>query len=54
VPALTRSAHFIADQRFAAAIRDFARREAHGVDNYAAAVNEHVPYHAGPNQELQL
>jgi uncharacterized protein len=54
VPALTRSAHYIADQRFAAAIRDFARREAHGVDSYAAAVNEHVPYHADPNQELQL
>jgi len=54
VPTLTRSAHFVADQRFAAAIRDFARREARGVDDYAAAVNEHVPYHADPNQELQL
>jgi len=54
VPTLTRSAHYIADPRFAAAIRDFARREARGVDNYAAAVNEHVPYHADPNQELQL
>jgi uncharacterized protein len=54
VPALTSSAHFIADQRFAAAIRDFARREARGVDNYAAAVNEHVPYHRAPDQELQF
>ncbi len=54
VPTLTRSAHYIADQRFAAAIRDFARREARGVDDYAASVNEHVPYHADINQELQL
>ncbi len=43
VPTLTSSAHFIADQRFAAAIRDFARREARGVDHNAAAVNEHLP-----------
>jgi hypothetical protein len=54
VPTLTRSAHYIADERFAAAIRDFARREARGVDAYAASVNEHVPYHADINQELQL
>jgi len=54
VPTLTRSAHYIADPRFAAAIRDFARREARGVDDYAASVNEHVPYHADMNQELQL
>ncbi len=54
VPTLTRSAHYIADPRFAAAIRDFARREARGVDEYAASVNEHVPYHADMNQELQL
>jgi len=54
VPTLTASAHFIADQRFAAAIRDFARREARGVDHYAAAVNEHVPYHRAPDQELQF
>jgi uncharacterized protein len=54
VPTLTHSAHFIADPRFAAAIRDFARREARGVDRYAAAVNEHVPYHRTPDEELQL
>jgi predicted N-acyltransferase len=54
VPALTSSAHFIADRRFAAAIRDFARREARGVDHYAAAVNEHVPYHRAPDEELQF
>ena len=54
VPTLTSSAHYIADQRFAAAIRDFARREARGVDHYAAAVNEHVPYHRAPDEELQF
>jgi uncharacterized protein len=54
VPVLTCSAHDIADARFAAAIRDFAAREAHGVDVYAAAVNEHVPYHRASDEELQL
>jgi predicted N-acyltransferase len=54
VPTLTRSAHFIADPRFAAAIRDFAAREAHGVDQYAAAVSEHVPYHRAADPELRL
>jgi predicted N-acyltransferase len=54
VPALTSSAHFIADQRFAAAIRDYARREARGVDHYAAAVQSHVPYHRAPDEELQF
>ena len=54
VPALTCSAHDITDARFAAAIRDFAAREAHGVDVYAAAVNEHVPYHRASDEELQL
>jgi hypothetical protein len=54
VPTLMSSAHFVADPRFAAAIRDFASREARGVDRYAAAVNEHVPYHRVPDEELQL
>jgi uncharacterized protein len=54
VPSLTRSAHFIADPRFEAAIRDYADREARGVDHYAAAVNEHVPYHRAPDEELRL
>ena len=54
VPTLTCSAHYIADARFAAAIRDFAAREARGVDVYAAAVNEHVPYHRATDEELQL
>jgi uncharacterized protein len=54
VPTLTSSAHDIIDPRFAAAIRDFASREARGVDHYAAAVNQHVPYHRVPDEELQL
>jgi uncharacterized protein len=54
VPTLMSSAHFVVDPRFAAAIRDFAAREARGVDHYAAAVNEHVPYHRAAAEELQL
>ena len=54
VPTLMSSAHFVADPRFAAAIRDFAAREARGVDSYAAAVQSHVPYHRAPDEELQL
>jgi uncharacterized protein len=54
VPTLMSSAHFVTDQRFAAAIREFAAREARGVDTYAAAVNEHVPYHRAADEELQL
>ena len=54
VPTLTSSAHDIVDPRFAAAIRDFALRESRGVDSYAAAVNEHVPYHRAADEELQL
>jgi predicted N-acyltransferase len=54
VPTLMSSAHFIADPRFAAAIRDFAQREARGVDRYAAAVQDHVPYHRVADEELQL
>ena len=54
VPTLMSSAHFVMDERFAAAIREFAAREARGVDRYAAAVNEHVPYHRAPDEELRL
>ena len=54
VPTMMSSAHFVADPRFAAAIRDFAAREARGVDSYAAQVNEHVPYHRAADEELQL
>jgi hypothetical protein len=54
VPTLTHSAHYIADARFAAAIRDYAKREARGVDHYAAAVQSHVPYHRAPDEELRF
>jgi hypothetical protein len=54
IPTLTNSSHYIADPRFAAAIRDFAAREARGVDQYAAAVSEHVPYHRASDLELHL
>jgi predicted N-acyltransferase len=54
VPTLTSSAHYVQDERFAAAIREFAAREARGVYSYAAAVNEHVPYHRAPDEELRL
>jgi predicted N-acyltransferase len=54
VPTLTSSLHDIVDPRFSTAIRDFARREAIGVDRYAASVNEHIPYHRAPDEELQL
>lgn len=54
VPTVTSSAHDIVDPRFAAAIRDFARRESAGVEQYAASVNEHVPYHRAPDEELRL
>jgi predicted N-acyltransferase len=43
-PTLTWSAHYVADARFRAAIGDFLRREAVSVDDYAAAVQSHVPY----------
>lgn len=43
-PALTWSAHRIGDGRFRAAIADYLRREATSVDEYAAAVRNHVPY----------
>jgi predicted N-acyltransferase len=54
VPTMMSSAHFVADPRFAAAIRDFAAREARSVDRYAAEVQSHVPYHRAPDEELQL
>jgi predicted N-acyltransferase len=54
VPVITTSAHDVIDPRFAAAIRDYAAREARGVDDYAAAVNEHVPYHRPSDEELRL
>ena len=53
-PVLTGSAHYIADPRFAAAIRDYAAREARGVEAYAQSVNEHLPFHRSNDEELRL
>ena len=43
-PALTWSAHFIADRQFRAAIAEYLTREGAAVENYALEVQEHVPY----------
>jgi len=43
-PALTWSAHFIADRRFRLAIEDYLAREGQSVDAYAQEVQTHVPY----------
>ncbi len=43
-PSLTWSAHHVVDARFRVAIGDYLRREARSVDEYAAAVQSHVPY----------
>ncbi len=43
-PAVTASAHWIADARFRQAIADFLAREAEHIDAYADAVRAHVPY----------
>ena len=54
VPTLMHSAHFVLDSRFDCAIREFAAREARGVERYAAAVGEHVPYARAVDEGLQL
>lgn len=43
-PRLTWSAHYIADERFGAAIRDYVGQEGGLIDDYAAQVRAHVPY----------
>jgi uncharacterized protein len=45
-PAITWSAHFIRDARFRAAIGDYLKREGESVEEYAQAVQSHVPYRA--------
>ncbi len=51
-PALTWSAHFIADPQFRAAIADYLAQEGAAVEAYAHEVQTHVPYrgrrHSGP------
>lgn len=43
-PQLTRSAHFIVDAQYRAAIADYLAREGRAVDQYAAEVGTHVPF----------
>ena len=50
----TESAHYIADPRFAAAIGISRRGRRAASINYAAAVNEHVPYQPASDEELHL
>ncbi|MGD9599144.1 MAG: GNAT family N-acetyltransferase [Steroidobacteraceae bacterium] len=45
-PALTRSAHYIADSRFRHAIAGYLAQEGRSVDAYAEAVRAHVPFRA--------
>jgi predicted N-acyltransferase len=47
-PALTWSAHFIADERFRAAIGSYLEREGEAIEDYAAEIGEHVPYRKAP------
>ena len=51
-PALTWSAHYIADGQFRAAIADYLAQEGAAVEAYAHEVQGHVPYRrrrdAGP------
>jgi predicted N-acyltransferase len=55
-PTLTWSAHRIADPRFRAAIADYLQREGASVDDYAAAVRDHVPFRSElrPQDPLEL
>jgi predicted N-acyltransferase len=46
-PALTWSAHYIADPRFRVAIADFLAREAPAIDAYADEVGRHTPFRRG-------
>ena len=43
-PALTHSAHYIADARFRAPIAEFVKRERDSIADYAAEIQTHVPY----------
>lgn len=45
-PALTWSAHFIADTRFRAAIAEYLQQEALGVNRYADEIRQHLPFRA--------
>jgi uncharacterized protein len=44
MPVPTRSAHWLADSRFAAAVENFLQRETHGVTHYIDELREHTPF----------
>jgi uncharacterized protein len=44
LPVATRSAHWIADPRFASAVDDFLAREGHGVAQYLDELRERNPF----------
>lgn len=44
LPVQTRSAHWIANEGFRAAIADFITREQHGMANYTEVLSEHTPF----------
>jgi predicted N-acyltransferase len=46
LPAIVRSRHWIADPRFASALRDWCRDERRGVRDYAAMLASHSPFKA--------
>ncbi|HET7127312.1 MAG TPA: GNAT family N-acetyltransferase, partial [Lysobacter sp.] len=46
LPTIVRSRHWIADPRFAAALRDWCRDERRGVRDYAAMLATHSPFKA--------
>ncbi|HTW37125.1 MAG TPA: GNAT family N-acetyltransferase [Steroidobacteraceae bacterium] len=50
-PTLTWSAHWITNTRFREAIRQYLAREGEAIDAYAAEVQSHVPYRAGPRED---
>ena len=48
MPVVTRSAHWIADPRFASAVEDFLQREGAHVGAYVDELNEHSPFKSRP------
>jgi predicted N-acyltransferase len=49
MPVETRSAHWLADARFARAVDDFLAREGAGVAGYLAELDERTPFRAPPS-----
>jgi predicted N-acyltransferase len=54
LPTPTWSAHWIADERFRAAIRDFLVHERRGMDHYLDEMNGHSPYRSPPTEASTL